>query len=173
MPPRESGTPPEIRFFRATSRFKQDTPLWLLRIERSHPHMDVKAGVDALVYVYYPFCLGAVVIPIQVKGSETGAEKHWEKHPWALKAGVVMLVIKQTQRDDEVREDLYSKLILTRIRRLRFEGILKERMSRELNDKGKEYVRKVEEDRLKNPLRYNLYSRPSLEMSKRLLARIF
>jgi hypothetical protein len=173
MSSRENGTPPEIRFFRATSRFKQDTPLWLLKIERTHPLMDVKAGADALAYVYYPFCLGAVVIPIQIKGSETGAEKHWEKHPWALQVGVVMIVIKQAQKDDEIRKALYSKLAHARIRRLRFEGILKERMDRKLNDRGWEYVRKVEEDRLRNPLRYNLYSRPPLELSKRLLARIF
>jgi hypothetical protein len=160
------GRPPEERFFAATCMHSRNTPPWLIRIERTTPHMDVK-GVDAFALVRYPLRPRLVRIPIQIKGSEEGLFHYFEEHRWAKEARVIGIAITQTDNDEYIRQKLYRDLNVIRGCRFNPREILEQLQKDTLNTRGVEYAQKILTRRRGEPS-MEYYRRPTTRWRTRL-----
>ena len=80
------GDAMEEKFLRAWD-VSSDNPPWFSGVESSTLEEDLCEGKDAYITIS-----GGIKIPVQIKSSVTGMEKHLEKHPGF--SGIIIVIVE-------------------------------------------------------------------------------
>ncbi len=113
------------KFFQAffpTPMIKYPKRGFFIRLRQASLRDDVQ-GVDWLVDMY-SHRRGAIVVPLQIKGSGKAVQEYFRQHPDAKEAGVPVQVVREWHTPERVRETCFDLLQAVRDQELDFKDYL-------------------------------------------------
>lgn len=119
----ELGKATEARFLELLSRTTVFTPWWFMGVEKAPPEWDARA-VDFFLYFRPLDGSARVKVPVQVKSSSSGARWFRLKQSEIRQANILLLVVRSTTSDHDVRRMTYSALKRLRAKCARYDDFL-------------------------------------------------
>ncbi len=82
---------------------------WYCGCRRAPRHFD-DDGFDAFIYIRRIDCAELVEVPVQIKSSERGRDRHYAKYPDHWRWRVFVAVVNETKTDEEIRHEVFAHL---------------------------------------------------------------
>lgn len=121
-------------------------PKWFIELQRASALLDMR-GIDAIALVRYPGHDEPIRIPVQIKSSALGRDEYFEKHPDALAARVVAVVIRPEMTAREIRTQLFRRLREVRDDRVFYKEFFLRSITRPVVNGGTRIIAEIRERR--------------------------
>ena len=105
----EKGRRNEEKFFEALRIRNEHTPAFFLKIDRGSLRADID-GFDCFAIIATVEKPEGMSIPVQIKSSRGGMMHYFEKRPRYKDMRVVVIIIRDGQSPEDIRQQTYKKL---------------------------------------------------------------
>lgn len=153
------GARSQERFFKALSEETDRTPGWFHGIVPADFELDVR-GIDAIAYITYPGDTRMSRVPIQIKSSWTGYHAFFEKHSRHGMKNVIVIVVKDSRTDHDLRMIIYGQLRRVRRENIRYEDFFANLMRQRLTRHAERFRKRLVRARAQPPRPYVVVQNP-------------